>query len=362
MWAALVLASVVDLGAARPCTPQEVRDLTTPSDRAYRLRCRADLSGATVARPILIEGGEASGAGIDCGGGVIRAPGEATSQTPTVAVWSRRDPDGWSRPVGAYVRNCTVFGNVRIWGMGAGGSMRDLAASSRTADHTAAAQGAAPAGTRLERVRFEATGTIPLYVGPGVTRTTVVRSRFSGRSVSTAVYLDAESAGAVIQDNDFSIRTGREQIAVDGSAANRIVGNRFALGGRGGIFLYRNCGEDGVIRHQTPSYNQITDNVFSGASWLRPRTVVIGAREGNRRYCDDDAGYPFGSSADDGDEATGNRVERNRTRPWARPCGKAQSRPYWRDDASGDASNAAGLVVDGLGGGAGPGRDHDSDA
>ncbi|KAK0341488.1 hypothetical protein LTR94_026157, partial [Friedmanniomyces endolithicus] len=103
-------------------------------------------------------------------------------------------------------------------------------------------------------------------------------------------------------------------IAVDGSGANVIRANRFALGGRGGVFLYRNCGEDGVIRHQTPSYNQITDNVFSGASWLRPRTVVVGSRDGGRSYCADDAGYPFGSSRDDGDNAVGNRVQGNQIR------------------------------------------------
>jgi len=189
--------------------------------------------------------------------------------------------------------------------------MRDLLASSRTAGHTQAAQSAAPIRVTLDRVRFEGVGTIPLYVGPGVTRTTVMRSRFVGRSTSTAVYLDAESAGALIQDNDFDIRTGREQIAVDGSGANRIVGNRLALHGKGGVFLYRNCGEDGVIRHQTPSYNQITDNLFTGAGWLRPRAVVIGSREGGRRYCGDDRGWPFGSSADDGDGATGNLTARN---------------------------------------------------
>jgi len=61
--------------AARPCTPQEVRDLTTPSDRPYRLLCRAVLAGANVSRPVLIEGAEASGAGLDCGGGTIRRPG-----------------------------------------------------------------------------------------------------------------------------------------------------------------------------------------------------------------------------------------------------------------------------------------------
>ncbi|GLK49166.1 hypothetical protein GCM10017620_21390 [Brevundimonas intermedia] len=317
MTAALVLLALLqaDAPAARSCTAAEIREMTTPSDQAYRLTCRAELGGVAVRRRVLIEGGEASGAGIDCGGGVIRPAGEATTRAPTVAIWSRRDGEGWSPPAQVHLRNCTIVGNVRIWGMGAGGSMRDLLASSRSPGHTQAAQAAAPYGVVLERVRFEGVATIPLYVGPGVTRTTVVRSRFSGRSDSVAVYLDAESAGAVIQDNDFAIRTGREQIAVDGSGANRILGNRFALGGRGGVFLYRNCGEDGVIRHQTPSYNQITDNIFSGAGWLRPRTVVVGSREGNRSYCGDDAGYPFGSSADDGDGATGNRVERNRTRP-----------------------------------------------
>ncbi|MBQ43062.1 MAG: hypothetical protein CME15_11420, partial [Gemmatimonadetes bacterium] len=32
----------------------------------------------------------------------------------------------------------------------------------------------------------------------------------------------------VIADNTFDIRTGREIVAVDGSARNRITGNRFA--------------------------------------------------------------------------------------------------------------------------------------
>ena len=315
-WFALAVAlqGGPDLPAARPCTTQEMADLTTPSDQPYRLTCRADTGGRDIRRRVLIEGQAASGAALDCGGGEIRAPGQATTTAPTVAVWSRRQGDRWSRPSDVSIRNCGVAGNVRIWGMGAGGSMRDLLASSRTAGHTLAAQSAAPIRVVMDRVRFQGMGTIPLYVGPGVTRTTVTRSRFSGRSTSVAVYLDAESAGALIQDNDFDIRTGREQIAVDGSGANRIVGNRLSLSGRGGVFLYRNCGEDGVIRHQTPSYNQITDNVFVGAGWLRPRAVVIGSREGRRPYCGDDRGWPFGSSIDDGDGATGNLTARNSVR------------------------------------------------
>jgi hypothetical protein len=309
--AALVIQT--GLPAARPCTAEEIAALTVRSEMLFHLRCRADMNGRPVRRRVLMEGAEASGAGLDCGGGRVEAPGTPSTRAPTIAVWSRQETIGWSRPTDIAIHDCTVVGNIRIWGMGAGGSMRDLQASSRTAGHTIAAQSAAPTRVTLERVRFEAVGTIPLYVGPGVTRTTVIGSRFAGRSTSTAIYLDAESAGAVIRDNDFDIRTGREQIAVDGSGANRIVGNRFELGGRGGVLLYRNCGEDGVVRHQAPSYNQITDNVFAETAWLRPRTVVVGAREGNRRYCGDDAGWPFGSSADDGDNAVGNRVERNRT-------------------------------------------------
>ena len=169
-WFALAIAlqaAPSDLPAARPCTAQELADLTTPSDQPYRLTCQADTSGRDIRRRVLIEGQAASGASLDCGGGEIRAPGQATTAAPTVAVWSRRQGDGWSRPSDVAVRNCGVVGNVRIWGMGAGGSMRDLLASSRTAGHTRAAQSAAPIRVVLDRVRFEGVGTIPLYVGPG---------------------------------------------------------------------------------------------------------------------------------------------------------------------------------------------------
>jgi hypothetical protein len=312
------------LPATRACSAQEMRELTAAPDAAdtpFRLTCRAGLNGRPVLRRVLIEGAEASGAGVDCGGGSLGRPGaRTTTQTPTVAIWSRRI-DGavplWSRPTDIFLRNCTVHGAIRIWGMGVGGRIDDLRNSSRTPGHTVAAQAAGPSHISLTGLSFTATGSIPLYVGPGVTQVTVDGGRFGGRSDSTAVYLDAESAGAVIRNVGFDIRTPREIIAVDGSARNTITGNRFVLGGHagsgGGVFLYRNCGEDGVIRHQTPSDNVITDNVFTGASLLPPRTVVVGAREGGRRYCGDDRGWPFGSSLDDGDHATGNIVARNRT-------------------------------------------------
>ncbi|QBX39033.1 right-handed parallel beta-helix repeat-containing protein [Brevundimonas sp. S30B] len=308
----LVLAAQAPPGT-RDCSAQEIDALTAATDQPFALRCRARLGGRSVVRPVRIEGAEASGALLDCGGGSIGRPGQAvTTRSPTVAIWSRDLGDGrFSRPRGVALTDCTVHGAVRIWGMGAGESMVSLHAASRRPDHTARAQAAAPTDIALSRVTFAGTGSIPLYVGPGVTRVTVSDSRFTGRSVSTAVYLDAESADNTIRDSSFDLRTGREVIAVDGSARNRIMDNRIALNRMGGVFLYRNCGEDGVIRHQTPSDNRITGNTFTRAAWLVPRAVVVGSREGNRRYCGDDAGWPFGSSADDGDNAAGNVVAGN---------------------------------------------------
>ncbi|MBK1970611.1 right-handed parallel beta-helix repeat-containing protein [Brevundimonas sp. 3P9-tot-E] len=314
--AALLLGAVEawSLPGARPCTPSEIAALTGEADAPYILTCRAVLTpNQTIIRPVRIIGAEASGAGLDCAGGSVGQAGvTVAASAPTLAVWSRRiNADTWSRPTDIRIRNCLIHGAVRIWGMGGDGSYDDLRASSRTPEHTARLQAAAPSHVMLERVTIRASGTIPLYVGPGVTRLSLVRSTLDGRSVSTAIYLDAESADNLIENNLIRTETPREKIAVDGSARNRIVGNRFELGGRPGVLLYRNCGERGVIRHQTPSYNTITDNIFSDAGRLRPRLVVENARQGRRSYCSADRGYPWGSSIDDHDGASNNIVSQN---------------------------------------------------
>jgi len=313
-----VLASVVllsvqawSLPAARACDGREIAALTAEVDTPYLLACRATLTpGQTIVRPVRIIGAEGSGAQLDCGGGSVgRAGAPVAASAPTIAVWSRRiDAFAWSRPTDVRISNCRIHGAVRVWGMGADGSYDDLRASSRTPDHTDRLQTAAPSHVTLENVTIRAAGAIPLYIGPGVTRLSLTRSTLEGRSVSTAVYLDAESADNRIEDNLIRTRTQREMIAIDGSARNRITGNRFELGGRPGVFLYRNCGERGVIRHQTPSHNTITANVFRDASRWRPRLVVENTRQGRRSYCDDDKGYPWGSSIDDRDGASDNVV------------------------------------------------------
>jgi hypothetical protein len=105
-------------------------------------------------------------------------------------------------------------------------------------------------------------------------------------------------------------------MAVDGSATNAIVGNRFLQVDYGGIYLYRNCGEGGTVRHQTPQGNVIENNFFNMTD-LRSGSygVWLGSRQGRRSYCEDDAGYPFGSSIDNHDFADHNTVRGNVFQP-----------------------------------------------
>jgi hypothetical protein len=306
-------------GGPRLRSPHARRSAPTGDrrDDAVRLTCSLRLGPEdVVTKRLLLEGSAASGVQIDCGGGRIGRPEEEppfprfTIEIRSRAVGGTQGP-GWDRPSDIAIRNCTIAGPIRIWGMGINGQGEAVKISSRSLGHTERAQAAAPTRIVIERSTLQASGAIPLYIAPGATGVTLADSRVIGRSGSVAVYLDAESARNTVAGNSFEIETGREVIAVDGSARNRIADNQFRITWRGGIFLYRNCGEGGTIRHQTPSFNTVTGNRFDYAFPLHSPAISVGAREGWRLYCGEDAGYPFGSSADNGDHATDNVVENN---------------------------------------------------
>ena len=205
------------------------------------------------------------------------------------------------------VKNCTIEGDVRVWGLARNASAPLLQDISRKVDYVSVIRKAAPAHTTIENCTITGTGTIPLYIGPGSTFTSVTNVKIGGVSTSTMVYLGAESYKTTISDSIIdATMSGREAVAIDASDHNIIRGTTITHS-HGGIYLYRNCGEGGVIRHTTPSYNEINNNVFVGngvAIWL-------GSREGNRCYCENDKGWPFGSSASDMDHARFNIVQNN---------------------------------------------------
>jgi hypothetical protein len=226
---------------------------------------------------------------------------------------SERNGSKWDRPSDIIIRNMKLRGSIRIMGMGPNGEGRRVRESSHVAGHTARAQAAAPTRILISHVDIQAAKRIPLYLAPGVTCVTVEDCEFTGWSISTAVYLDAESGHNIIRNNRFAVYTGREVLAVDGSAENCIESNRFDRMFLGGIYLYRNCGEGGTVRHQTPHGNIIRGNRFV-TTWLGwgAKGIWIGSRNGGyRRYGEADAGYEFGSSIDNRDFANSNIVVNN---------------------------------------------------
>jgi parallel beta-helix repeat protein len=253
---------------------------------------------------VVLSGTAVSGSVIDCGGGWYNG-GRLTE----LVIRSTRTAAGWERPENIVIQNCRIRGAIRVMGLGRNGEAEDVRESSLQEGHTRRAQQAAPTNIRISGVEIEAVHRIPLYLAPGVTDVVFENSRITGWGASTAIYLDCETAGNRIAGNTLAMRAAREVIAVDGSADNVIEGNRFENITYGGIFLYRNCGEAGTVRHQTPHGNVIRDNWFDTRTLGAFQTAIhLGSRNGGRTYCRQDDGHPFGSSLDDRDFADDNTV------------------------------------------------------
>ena len=221
-------------------------------------------------------------------------------------------------PTDVTVRNCKIYGSIRIAGLGFNGESKGVTESSKDKNHTKQAQQAAPKRILLENLEITGKDRIPLYLSPGANEVTLRNSKLLGKSNSVAIYMEAESARNSVIGNSINVQTGqsREVIALDGSADNTVSGNTFSLVTHGGIYLYRNCGEGGTVRHQSPQRNLIENNNFD-LSRLNTGYygIWLGSRNGNRNYCEDDKGYPFGSSIDNRDFADNNVVKNNSFAP-----------------------------------------------
>lgn len=213
------------------------------------------------------------------------------------------------------IQNCKLKGSIRIYGLGLNGESEEVRKSSLNINHTQNAQSFAPRNIQISNVTFESVQRIPLYISPGVTYVNVENCRFNGTCASTVVYLDAESGYNTIKNCKFNVnqnRKVREVIAIDGSANNQILNNTFENVTGGGIYLYRNCGDGGTIRHQPPQNNLIQNNTFDlkKLNWFS-YGIWIGSRSGMRPYCYSDEKYNFGSSKNSGDFAEYNTLINN---------------------------------------------------
>lgn len=226
------------------------------------------------------------------------------------------------------VRNGTVRGEIRARAPMYG---RVLEEWNKTPYWTEKIREAAPSRPRLFDLTIDGPGdTHQVYFGPGVTGGRVRNCKFVGRSKGPSVYLSMESGEHKFVSCKFNARLGakREVIAIDGSKYNLIAECVFKRCWHGGIYIYRNSGENGTIRHQTPEWNVIRNNKFDlnkmalvrlGLSTLLPpevpHGVIIGSRQGSRlNHNSLDDGYPWGSSASNLDHAKYNTVIDNQFR------------------------------------------------
>ncbi len=319
-----------------------------PESKNLLLDCNLRLSrNDVVSKHLIFSGAAASNLTLDCNGATLRAvPGMDAGTRITVQSSGpvrQAAGDRWTPPQNIVIKNCVIDGAVRVRGMAVNGEDATLTASSRLPGHTERVRANAPSGIVFSNNTIVGHGPIPIYFAPGVHDSMILDSKIGGHSTSVAIYLDAESGDNIIKGNRIDTETtlpqtttskaknllfglykkavgatnapsltGRELIAVDASARNKIVGNEFSNLDNGGIFLYRNCGEGGNIRHQTPQGNVIVNNVFYYDKFDgRTPAIWLGSRNGNRSYCDLDRGYPLGSSSSDLDHASDNFVAQN---------------------------------------------------
>jgi parallel beta-helix repeat protein len=220
------------------------------------------------------------------------------------------------------IRNGTIKGEIRL--------RPDRIDGQTTPGHTERIQAAAPTSITVRNIKFDTDGsTHQAYFGPGATGCRLINCEFKGQSAGPSVYFSPEGGDHLVRGCTFSARTGgrREVLSIDGSAGNLIARNTFQQVRWGGIYVYRNCGENGRVRHQKPKRNTISDNSFnlrrmrpvrlsdgSGhqASLLFvPYGIILGSRQGDSTYCDLDSEHQIGSGLSDLDYANFNVVEGN---------------------------------------------------
>lgn len=296
-------------------------EAATASQHTVYLNCHLSLNETDIiTKRIMIQGTEASNMMLDCNNALIDMAsginaGIFTHSHNTIAIQSLPLSDGtWSVPHDITLKDCRIKGNIRIIGMGSNGEAAAVKSSSLTTGHTARANNAAPYNILLDNMNIESIVRTPLYLAPGVHHVTLQDSEIQGTSTSVSIYLDAESNYNRIINNYIHADGPREVMAIDGSAYNTIKENTFSAINNGGIFLYRNCGEGGTVRHQTPSHNTIENNYFYYNNYTGDNAAVfISSRNGNKSYCGEDnsAALANTSSTDDNDNASYNSVRYN---------------------------------------------------
>jgi hypothetical protein len=289
-----------------------------------------------ITKRLIFEGNKSSNITCDFNGATLDGgKGRVNYKGDMIEVRSKKiNANTWERPINILIKRCKVIGSIRIWGMGKNGEAPDVKASSKreasNSKHVQRVRNNAPKNIVFDGITITGVGRNPLYFSPGVTYSKLINSEMKGKSDKTGIYLDAESAYNTIENNYLHVDTKKDkwaklgynrgwpQMTIDGSSHNKIIGNRFSNINNGGIYLFRNCGEGGTIRHTPPERNTINNNVFYYKKYkgLNP-AIYLGSRDYGWKertfgHCDKDDGRPYGSSKSDKDYAKFNTIKNNK--------------------------------------------------
>jgi hypothetical protein len=315
-----------DLPAGELCESDMWNEVHSAGSDDLAVDCSLSLAPTTtITRHLVYRGSAASGATLFC-----QCDGDkCTTFTGGITIATVGDDD-WPHDI--TVRNCRITdSNVRVENFSSN-------ESTRREDFVAWIRARAPKRITFDNIKIDGVEKDRFYVGWGAIDVKLINSSVSGRSWGVPVYLGPQTSGTLLKGNRFETITykatgwrhvpllgyvfgaiadsyAREMVTIDSSDNNRIISNWF--GGKlshGGIYLFRNCGEKGAIRHTTPSRNQIINNAFRYRNYNGSSPAIfLGSRNGTSPsdYCDLDDGYDVGSSKDDRDFATHNVVMQN---------------------------------------------------
>jgi parallel beta-helix repeat protein len=221
------------------------------------------------------------------------------------------------------IQNGTIKGEIRL---------RALKIEGNTLPgYTEKVQKVSPNNVVIKDITFLTDGsTHQAYFGVGSTYCSIINCIFDGKSLGPLIYFSPESSSHTVKGCIFKAETGgrREVFAIDGSANNIITENLFENCKWGGIYIYRNSGEKGTVRHQKPQFNSILYNDFNlkgmmpvrlsdgsgfqGSLVKIPYGIILGSRQGDSSYSELDDEYDVGSGKSNLDFARNNSLLGNK--------------------------------------------------
>ena len=172
------------------------------------------------------------------------------------------------------------------------------------------------ADVTLRDLEIAGAGSVGIYLEAGSRDNVVQRCEIHDNG-----YNDTDPAGtefSVLGGTFLYVATGREGIAVDGSRNNRIVRNRIYGNAAGGIFLYKNCGEERTTRPNgwwKRRYGADGNRIVNNEIRDEPTGIWVGSRMAENQLlmdCGDPAYGSAGTVRYHLDYARGNHLWRNR--------------------------------------------------